>query len=79
MVCRKGDADYSTIQAAHQSCFLPNTIRDHASFAFKNYYQKFKNKGATCYFNIAHCYNHQRLLNPTSRKGGVILEICGNL
>ncbi|KAF5474955.1 hypothetical protein F2P56_006807 [Juglans regia] len=51
--CGKGGADCSKIQAAHQPCFLPNTIRDHASFAFNNYYQKFKNKGATCYFNAA--------------------------
>lgn len=51
--CGKGGADCSKIQAAHQPCFLPNTIRDHASFAFNNYYQKFKHKGATCYFNAA--------------------------
>ncbi|KAJ8770605.1 hypothetical protein K2173_018096 [Erythroxylum novogranatense] len=50
--CGKGGADCSKIQA-HQPCFLPNTLKDHASYAFNDYYQKFKHKGATCYFNSA--------------------------
>ncbi|KAL9373335.1 hypothetical protein Peur_032955 [Populus x canadensis] len=37
----------------NQPCYLPSTARDHASYAFKNYYQKFKHEGATCYFNAA--------------------------
>lgn len=50
--CGKGGADCSKIQV-NQPCYLPNTVRDHASYAFNNYYQKFKNRGATCYLNSA--------------------------
>lgn len=37
----------------NQPCYLPNTVKDHASFAFNSYYQKLKHKGASCYFNAA--------------------------
>ncbi|KAI4296025.1 hypothetical protein L6164_036015 [Bauhinia variegata] len=47
-----GGEDCKRIQVS-QPFYLPNTVRDHASFAFNNYYQKFKHKGATCYFNAA--------------------------
>ncbi|KAJ4832880.1 Histidine kinase 2 [Turnera subulata] len=50
--CGKGGADCSQIQL-NQSCYFPNTIRDHASYAFNNYFQKFKNKGGSCYFKGA--------------------------
>ncbi|MQM14880.1 hypothetical protein Taro_047815 [Colocasia esculenta] len=50
--CGKGGANCSMIQE-NQSCYLPNTIRDHASCAFNSYYQNFKNKGGSCYFNAA--------------------------
>ncbi|OMO76956.1 hypothetical protein CCACVL1_15276 [Corchorus capsularis] len=50
--CGKGGADCSKLQV-NQPCYHPNTIRDHASYAFNSYYHKFKTKGATCYFNSA--------------------------
>ncbi|GFS38337.1 carbohydrate-binding X8 domain superfamily protein [Actinidia rufa] len=49
--CGNG-ADCRKIQV-NQPCFLPNTVKDHASFAFNSYYQKLKHKGASCYFNAA--------------------------
>ena len=50
--CGMGGADCTKIQK-DQPCYLPNTVKDHASFAFNNYYQKLKHKGASCYFNAA--------------------------
>lgn len=50
--CGKGGADCSKIQEK-QSCFLPNTVRSHASFAFNSYFQKFKHAGGSCYFRGA--------------------------
>ncbi|KAH9745190.1 X8 domain-containing protein [Citrus sinensis] len=49
--CGNG-ADCSKIQM-NQPCYYPNTTRDHASYAFNSYFQKFKNKGGSCYFKGA--------------------------
>ncbi|CAH8277126.1 unnamed protein product [Arabidopsis lyrata] len=51
--CGKGGADCSKMQQENQPCFLPNTMRDHASFAFNSYYQTYKHKGGSCYFKGA--------------------------
>ncbi|CAI0440224.1 unnamed protein product [Linum tenue] len=50
--CGKGGGDCSKIQKG-QPCYFPDSIKDRASFAFNSYYQMFKRKGATCYFNSA--------------------------
>ncbi|KAG6748755.1 hypothetical protein POTOM_048688 [Populus tomentosa] len=50
--CGKGGADCGKIQV-NQPCYLPNTVRDHASYAFNSYFQKFKHKGGSCYFKGA--------------------------
>ncbi|KAA0046037.1 glucan endo-1,3-beta-glucosidase 12 isoform X1 [Cucumis melo var. makuwa] len=50
--CGKGGANCSSIQP-NQPCFNPNTVKDHASFAFNNYFQSFKHQGGSCFFKGA--------------------------
>ncbi|KAL6570483.1 hypothetical protein OROGR_000033 [Orobanche gracilis] len=45
-------AKCSKIQVG-QTCFLPNNVKAHASYAFNIYFKKLKHRGATCYFNGA--------------------------
>ncbi|KAE8646799.1 glucan endo-1,3-beta-glucosidase 4 isoform X2 [Cucumis sativus] len=50
--CGRGGANCSSIQP-NQPCFNPNTVKDHASFAFNNYFQSFKHQGGSCFFKGA--------------------------
>uniref|UniRef100_A0AAU0QIG1 Glucan endo-1,3-beta-glucosidase n=1 Tax=Allium sativum TaxID=4682 RepID=A0AAU0QIG1_ALLSA len=45
----EGGANCSLIQPAG-ICFQPDTLKDHASFAFNDYWQKFKTQGGSCDF-----------------------------
>ncbi|KAG0500675.1 hypothetical protein HPP92_000747 [Vanilla planifolia] len=59
--CGPGGADCRMIQP-NKPCYLPNNMRNHASYAFNSYWQKFKNKGGSCYFNGAAMVTN---LNPS--------------
>ncbi|KAJ4894594.1 3-beta-glucosidase 1-like protein [Raphanus sativus] len=50
--CQQSVACCSRIQLG-QNCFLPNTIKDHASVVFNTYYQNYKHQGGSCDFNGA--------------------------
>eukprot|EP01018_Ginkgo_biloba_P003767 Gb_15010 [translate_table: standard] len=47
--CGLGDADCGPIQPGG-SCFVPNTLFAHASFAFNSYYQKISKAAGSCDF-----------------------------
>lgn len=50
--CGQGSADCGPIQPG-QICFYPNTLVAHASYAFNDYYHKFKSIGGNCEFGGA--------------------------
>ncbi|KAL5101680.1 hypothetical protein RYX36_006007 [Vicia faba] len=47
--CGEGGADCRSIQP-NSTCYNPNTLVSHASFAFNSYYQKQARAGGSCYF-----------------------------
>ncbi|CAJ2653653.1 unnamed protein product [Trifolium pratense] len=47
--CGEGGADCHSIQP-NATCYDPNTLVAHASFAFNSYYQKQARAGGSCYF-----------------------------
>ncbi|KAL4283240.1 hypothetical protein GQ457_16G006010 [Hibiscus cannabinus] len=48
--CGQGQANCSVIQSG-QPCYLPNSIKNHASYAYNDYYQKMRSVGGTCDFD----------------------------
>ncbi|KAE8732966.1 Glucan endo-1,3-beta-glucosidase 4 [Hibiscus syriacus] len=48
--CGQGQANCSFIQSG-QPCYLPNSIKNHASYAYNDYYQKMRSVGGTCDFD----------------------------
>lgn len=47
--CGPGQANCTAIQSG-QPCYNPNTLVNHASFAYNDYYQKMRTVGGTCDF-----------------------------
>jgi hypothetical protein len=50
--CGLGGADCTMIEP-NKSCYIPNRVRDHASYVFNSYWQNYKKHGGSCYFNTA--------------------------
>lgn len=48
--CGPGKANCSDVQVG-ESCYLPNNVKSHASYAFDSYYQKQGKAPGTCDFN----------------------------
>ncbi|KAE8687180.1 Glucan endo-1,3-beta-glucosidase 4 [Hibiscus syriacus] len=48
--CGQGKGNCSAIQSG-KPCYLPNNIKNHASYAYNDYYQKMHTVGGTCDFD----------------------------
>lgn len=48
--CGQGQANCTAIQSG-QPCYFPDTLQNHASYAYNDYYQKMHSVGGTCDFD----------------------------
>ncbi|XP_065879194.1 glucan endo-1,3-beta-glucosidase 4 isoform X2 [Euphorbia lathyris] len=48
--CGQGGANCAAIQEG-KPCYLPNSIQNHASYAYNDYYQRMRTSGGTCDFD----------------------------
>ncbi|XP_027330220.1 glucan endo-1,3-beta-glucosidase 4-like [Abrus precatorius] len=48
--CGQGQANCAAIQPG-RPCYLPNNLKNHASYAYNDYFQKMHNAGGTCDFD----------------------------
>ncbi|KAL8255540.1 hypothetical protein R6Q59_030607 [Mikania micrantha] len=86
--CGPGQANCSAIQTG-QPCYIPDTVENHASYAYNDYYQKMRGVGGTCDFggtaittmidpSYGSCIYTGRSVNATNSSiGGMVTPAFG--